>query len=278
MLFLGSTAHLQAAVPPSPDTLTEIFGLPVTNSMITSWVISLLIIVLVRGLIKKPTLVPHRGQAFMEGIFEALKGVIEPIVGKHMVGPTFPLLLGLFIFILLHNWSGLIPGVGTIGWGHYQDGTFYITEKLIRPGNTDLNTTVALALIGMTAWLYFCLRYAGIKMFLYDLFGNKADKKETPLPIYILLIPIFIMVGFIEVISIAFRPVSLSFRLFGNMFGGENLLMSISDVFAWFVPIPFYFFEVMVGLIQASIFVMLIAIFTGLICNHEGGEGAGGHH
>ncbi len=272
LLFLGSAGHAQAAVPPAPDILTEVFGIPITNSMITSWVISIAIIVLIRGLIKKPTMVPHRGQALVEAIFEGIKGLIEPIVGKHMVRPVFPLLVGLFIFILLHNWSGLLPGVGTIGWGHFENGTFYITEKLIRPGNTDLNTTLALALIGMVAWLYFIIRYAGPKIVYHDLFGNKASKSETPIVIYYLLIPIFLMVGLIEVISIAFRPVSLSLRLYGNMFGGENLLMSMGEFFGWIVPIPVYFFEFMVGIIQASIFIMLIAIYIGLICNHEGGE------
>ncbi len=275
--FLGSASQAQASVPPSPDILAEPFGIPITNSMITSWVISIGIIVLIRWLIKKPTMVPHRGQGLVESIFEGIKGIIEPIVGKHMVRPVFPLLVGLFTFILLHNWSGLLPGVGTIGWGHFENGTFYITEKLIRPGNTDLNTTLALALIGMAAWLYFIFRYAGPRIIWHDLFGNKASKSETPIAIYYLLIPIFLMVGVIEMISIAFRPVSLSLRLYGNMFGGENLLMSMSDFFAWIVPIPFYFFEFMVGIIQASIFIMLIAIYIGLICNHEGGEGEEAH-
>jgi len=277
LLFLAGAGEAQAAVPPAPDTLTEVFGIPITNSMITSWVISIGLIVLVRWLIKKPTLVPHRGQALVETIFEGIKGLIEPIVGKHMVKPVFPLLVGLFLFILLHNWSGLLPGVGTIGWGYDRPEGFYITEKLVRPGNTDLNTTLALALIGMVAWLYFIFRYAGPKIIWHDLFGNKASKSETPVAIYYMLIPIFLMVGLIEMISIAFRPVSLSLRLYGNMFGGENLLMSMSDFFAWIVPIPFYFFEFMVSIIQASIFIMLIAIYIGLICNHEGGEGEDAH-
>ena len=102
-----------------------------------------------------------------------------------------------------------------------------------------------------------------------DELKNKADKKETPALIYVMLAPIFMMVGVIEIISICFRPVSLSFRLFGNVFGGENLLTSMTGMVPYLVPIPFYFYEVLVGVIQALIFTLLVAIYIGLMTNHE---------
>ena len=98
---------------------------------------------------------------------------------------------------------------------------------------------------------------------------NKADKKDTPKFIYIMLIPIFIGVGFIEMISIAFRPVSLSFRLYGNVFGGENLLDSMTGLAPFIVPVPFYLYEVLVGVVQALIFTLLVAIYIGLMTNHD---------
>ena len=121
----------------------------------------------------------------------------------------------------------------------------------------------------MLAWLIISLRVAGPKFFVWELFGNKADKNETPALIYVMLAPIFMMVGVIEIISICFRPVSLSFRLFGNVFGGENLLTSMTGMVPYLVPIPFYFYEVLVGVIQALIFTLLVAIYIGLMTNHD---------
>ena len=139
----------------------------------------------------------------------------------------------------------------------------------MRPANADFNATLGMALVAMLAWLIISLRVAGPKFFVWELFGNKADKKETPSLIYVMLAPIFMMVGVIEIISICFRPVSLSFRLFGNVFGGENLLTSMTGMVPYLVPIPFYFYEVLVGVIQALIFTLLVAIYIGLMTNHE---------
>ena len=126
-----------------------------------------------------------------------------------------------------------------------------------------------MALIATAAWLFISLKVAGPKFFIWELFGNKADKKETPAPIYALLIPIFIGIGFIEIISICFRPISLSFRLYGNVYGGESLLASMTSMVPFVVPSIFYFYEVLVGVVQALIFTMLVAIYIGLMTNHD---------
>jgi F-type H+-transporting ATPase subunit a len=266
--FFG-LAPLANAASPKAEVVFQPLGFPITNSMITSWVIAALIIIVVRMAVKKPTLVPHRGQAAVEGIVDGVKGLIEPIVGHRMVAVTFPLLSALFLYILIQNWSGLLPGVGTIGWGEYRETGFYVAKELIRPGHADLNTTLALALISFSAWLYYIFRYAGIKAIAYDLFGNKADKAEVPLLIFFPLFGVFFVVGLIEIVSIIFRPVSLSFRLFGNVFGGENLLHAMFHLFPWGLPIPFYILELLIGLVQALVFTLLVAVYIGLICNHE---------
>jgi len=254
------------------DQITEILGLPVTNSMLTSWIVTALIVILVRMAVRTPKLNPSRGQMFVEVAVEGLLNTVEPIVGKRMIRPTFWLLSSLFIFVLINNWIGLLPGVGTIGFNSTgTDGHVHFTP-LFRPGNADLNMTAALAIISMSAWLYFVLRYAGIKTLIYDLFGNKVVKGEVPMPIYILMGVIFLAVGLIEVVSIAFRPISLSFRLFGNVFGGENLLVNMQDIFSYVLPIPFLFLETLVGLIQALVFMLLVSVYIGLICNHDSGE------
>lgn len=269
ILFVLTAAPAWASgVSPRPYTLVEadrFFGLPLTNTMITSWVVSLLLILFVRWLVAKPTLIPSRGQAVIESLIGGLREMLGPIVGKHAMPGVFPFLVILFFFILVHNWSGLLPGVGTFGFYDEKGKLIY----WMRPGNTDLNMTIALAVISMGAWLFFCLKYAGVRVLMFDLFGNKADRKETPLLVYLGLIPIFAFVGIIEVVSIAFRPVALSLRLFGNMFGGENLL---DGLMGFFITIPFYFFEFMVGGLQAFIFTILVAIYIGLICNHGDDE------
>ena len=269
LVFLSSASLLSAAdgVSPSPYKLAEIFGLPVTNSILTTWAISILLILVIRFSVGTPKLIPGKGQAVIENLVGGLRDLLLPIVGKRAFSMAFPLLLGLFLFIVIHNWSGLIPGVGV--FGHiYEDEP----DKLIywmRPASADLNATFGMALVAMIAWLFISLKVAGPKFFVWELFGNKADKKETPKVIYLLLVPIFLMVGVIEIVSIAFRPVSLSFRLFGNVFGGENLLTSMTGMAPYLVPIPFYLYEVLVGVVQALIFTLLVAIYIGLMTNHD---------
>ena len=260
-------------VNPSAQALFHIGGLPISNSIFTTWLIAALIIIAIRLAVGTPKLIPGKGQGVVEGMAQGLRDALEPIVGKKMIGKTFPLLCGFFVFILLMNWSGLLPGVGTIKFqhdGHWLDA--------IRPANSDLNTTLALSVLSFVAWTYFVLRYAGFKVLVFDLFGNKADKKEVGMLMWVLLIPIFFAVGGIEVVSIAFRLISLSFRLFGNVFGGENLIHALSDpstlgAFATYVvPAMAGLLEILVGLIQAFVFTLLSAVYIGLICNHEGGH------
>jgi F-type H+-transporting ATPase subunit a len=269
LAILGSAPLLNAAdgVSPSPYKLTEIFGLPVTNSILTTWAISILLICVIRFSVGTPKLIPSKGQAVIENLVGGLRDLLLPIVGKKAFPMAFPLLIGLFLFIVIHNWSGLIPGVGVFGHVDASD-----PDKLIywmRPASADLNATLGMALVSMIAWFFISLKVAGPKFFVWELFGNKADKKETPKAIYILLAPIFLLVGVIEIVSIAFRPVSLSFRLFGNVFGGENLLTSMTGMAPYIIPVPFYFYEVLVGVVQALIFTLLVAIYIGLMTNHD---------
>jgi F-type H+-transporting ATPase subunit a len=248
---LGFVVALALAIPafasggegvaPAAEALFKIGPLPVTNSMVTSWVIAAILVIVIRIAVGRPKLIPSRGQAMVEHLVE-----------------------GLFLFILIQNWSGLLPGMGTI-FKADENGQW---RELIRPGNADMNGTIALAVVAMLAWLYLIIRYAGPKAIFLDIFGNKADKRETPAVIYYPLFIIFFAVGLLEIISIAFRPVSLSFRLFGNVFGGENLIHAMSGMQRWGLPIPFYFLEVLIGFVQAFVFTLLVSVYIGLICNH----------
>jgi len=255
-------------VNPSATDLFNIGGIPISNSILTTWIIAAALIIGVRLTVGTPKLIPGKGQAVLEGMAQGLRDALEPIVGKQMIGKTFPLLCGFFVFILMMNWSGLLPGVGTIKFQH-TDGTWL---DAIRPATSDLNTTLALSVISFLAWTYFVLRYAGIKVLVFDLFGNKSDRKEIGWGMWILLSFIFIGVGGIEVVSIAFRLISLSFRLYGNVFGGENLIHSLGGIAPYVIPAVAGLLEVLVGVIQAFVFTLLSAVYIGLICNHEGGH------
>jgi F-type H+-transporting ATPase subunit a len=279
--FLAGTSPLAAeGVAPGASKLIDFGnGWAITNSMLTGWAVSALLVTFILWLIGKPSVVPSKGQAVVESMIEALRGIFEPIVGKHAFPSSFPLLVTLFIFILFHNWMGLLPGVGTFGWGQVIDGHFQLTRPWIRPHNADFNGTIALALISFGAWAIIVFKFAGPKLILKDLFGNKAEKSETPGWLYPALSLVFLVVGLIEVFSIAIRPFTLSVRLFGNVFGGENLLHGTGFFFV------FYFMELLVGFIQALVFTLLTSVYIGLLCNHEGGDhahedahGGGGHH
>jgi F-type H+-transporting ATPase subunit a len=266
---IGGVSLSAQGVAPGAAKLIDIgHGWSITNSMATGWVMSALLVAFVLWLIGKPSVVPSRGQALIESLIDGLREIFEPIVGSRAFPASFPLLITFFIFILFHNWMGLIPGVGTVGWGHEIGGHFHLTRPFIRPFNADFNGTIALALISFGAWAIIVLKFAGPKAIFEDLFGNKADKNETPGWLYPILSLVFLLVGFIEVFSIAIRPFTLSVRLFGNIFGGENLLHGTGFIFV------FYFMELLVGVIQALVFTLLTAVYIGLLCNHEGGDHA----
>ena len=251
-------------------------GWAITNSMATGWSVSAVLIALILFAVRKPQVLPTKSQAVFESLLEGLRELFEPIVGKKAFRATFPLLVTFFIFILIQNWMGLLPGVGTVGWGHYVDGDFHISSPWIRPFTADFNSTIALAVVSFGAYLIIIFKYAGPKLILWDLFGNKADKKETPGWLYPFLTLVFLLVGCIEVFSIVIRPFTLSVRLFGNVFGGENLLHGTGFIFI------FYFMELLVGLIQATVFTLLTSVYIGLLCNHgddhEEGHAAEAHH
>ncbi len=273
--FFASTATSQASEVKG-EYLFEIAGLPITNSMLTTWIFTLIIILLFRLLIRgEAKLVPTKGQLLVETIIDALKGALEPIMGARAFKGAFPLLIGIFCYILIMNFSGILPGVGTIGQKQGSgESTHFV--PFLRPANTDLNTTLALAIISFVAWIYFVGKYAGAKHFLYDTFGNKANPAEVAKPMYIALFGVFFAVGCIDLISIVMRLLSLSFRLFGNNFGGEVLLENMHHIaistprfFSWLFPLPFYLLEMLIGLIQAFLFTLLTAVYIGLLTNNE---------
>jgi F-type H+-transporting ATPase subunit a len=247
-------------------------GFGITNSMLVTWIVAAAIIVFAQIATRRVQPIPSGAQNFWEWIVEGLRNFLENIIGRDLVKKGFWFYATTFIFILFVNWCGLIPGIGTIGWGHYDpSGNFHIDRPLFRGGNADLNMTTAMSAIFFVMWFVWAIQSVGFGGFLKHMF---APKGETTGIIKILMVVIFFAVGWLEVISIIFRPIALSFRLFGNIYAGESILEVMSTIVPWLspiLPIPFYILELLVGIVQALVFMLLCAVFTMLIAEHEEG-------
>ena len=264
--------HKQEGLPLRALPMNEESNFSPTSSMIVTWLVALGIIAFAQVATRKIKDVPEGAQNFWEFLVEGLYNFLESIVGKVLVKKTFWFFATAFIFILFTNWCGLIPGVGTIGWGHpnEQGALEHISRPLFRGVNADLNMTLAMSLTFFVCWIVWSIQANGIGGSLVHIFGNPARKEMAGL-LKIAMAGIFVLVGLLEIVSILFRPVSLSFRLFGNIFAGENVLESMSHIvpaLGWLIPIPFYFMELLVGLVQALVFMLLTAVFTLLMCGH----------
>jgi F-type H+-transporting ATPase subunit a len=245
------------------------FGFPITNSMIVTWIVAIGLLVFARFATRRMTEVPGGAQNFLEWLVESVYGLVESILGRALVRRTFWFFATTFIFILAANWLSLVPGVGTIGWGHQTDHGFVIDQPLFRGANADLNLTLAMALVFFACWIVWALRETGPRGIVKELFAPKGDTSGL---LRVVMVGVFFAAGCLEIISILFRPVSLSFRLYGNVFAGERMLETMATLvpaLAWLLPIPFYFMELLVGLVQALVFTLLTAVFTLLICQHE---------
>jgi F-type H+-transporting ATPase subunit a len=252
-------------------------GYFITNSMIVTWIVAAALIVFARIATRRIQAVPSGAQNFWEWLVESLYEFLEGIIGAELVKKTFWFFATIFIFILATNWFGLIPGVGTVGWGEQGPHGFVIRTPLLRGGNADLNMTFAMAMVFMALWVIWAVQAQGVGGALAHTFGAKGDSTGV---LRVLMVVIFFLAGVLEVFSIAFRPISLSFRLFGNVYAGENMLETMSRLvpgLGWLLPVPFYFMELLVGVVQALVFMLLTAVFTMLICMHEE-EGKGHAH
>jgi F-type H+-transporting ATPase subunit a len=269
---------LPAAIPEMkehglPQKAVEIarpFGFPITNSMVVSWIVAVGLIIFARLATRDMKGVPGGAQNFLEWLVEGLYNFLESIIGPRLVKRTFWFLATVFIFILSANWVGLIPGAGTVGWGHQTPNGFVVDQPLFRGANADLNLTFAMALVFFACWIIWSLQEVGPVGFLKELFAPKGESTGL---LKVLMIVAFFAAGLLEIISILFRPVSLSFRLYGNIYAGETMLETMSRMvpgLGWLLPIPFYFMELLVGLVQAMVFMLLCAVFTLLMCSHEG--------
>jgi F-type H+-transporting ATPase subunit a len=269
---LAAEKGMAEGLPPNAPDIFSIGPFQVTSSMLVTWIVALGVILFARYATRNIKEVPDSAQNFWEWMVESLYEFLEGVLGSDLVKKTFWFFATIFIFILFTNWFGLLPGVGTIGWGMNTADP----HPLLRGGNADLNMTSAMAAMFMVCWLVWALQSDGVWGFALHIFGPKGDSSGF---IKYMMIVVFFLVGFLELLSIAFRPISLSFRLYGNIFAGENLLDALSNtvqhpawakaVFSALLPAPFYLLELLVGIVQAMVFMLLTAVFTALICQHD---------
>jgi F-type H+-transporting ATPase subunit a len=270
--FAAETAEgAHETLPQAAPELGHLGPLHITSSMVVTWVVALFIIIFSHVATRDMKDVPSGIQNFWEWLVEGLRNFLESIIGRDLVMRTFWFFASIFIFILFCNWMSLIPGVGSIGWGvPGADGKLHhISHPLLRGANADLNMTLSMSMVFFVCWTYWAVSVNGPGGFILHLFGPKGDTKGF---MKLLMIMVFIIVGLLEVVSILFRPVSLSFRLYGNIFAGENILETMATMnpyIGWLLPVPFYFMELLVGLVQALVFMLLTAVFTLLICQHD---------
>lgn len=247
------------------EPIVHIGSFPITNALMTSGVALLIIVTLVILVSRNIKKVPTGLQNALEMIIEGFLGIFDGVTGSRKKSLQFaPLVLAFFFFVLINNWMGILPGVGSIGQ-IVKIGSENFFIPYLRGGTADLNTTLALATIGVVishilgviaigSWNYFN-KFINIKVLL------EIPKKVFKDPTVLIVNPIKAFVGIIEIIGEVAKIASLSFRLFGNVFAGEVLLASMSAILAYGIPIPFLFLEILVGLIQALIFAMLILTY-----------------
>ena len=260
-------------LPAHAETLFKIGPFPVTNSMVMLWIVAGFIILVAQLATRDIKMIPRNLQNFVEWLVESLYNFLEGILGAQLVKKTFWFFATIFILILFSNWAGLMPGVGTIGrldTAGFDGNPHDQFRPFLRGANADLNLTVAMAVIFAILWFYWAITENGLKGFFAHIFAPKG--KFAGLMLAFMAV-IFFLVGLIEVASILLRPVALSFRLYGNIYAGENMLESMTLMvdkpwLAWLPPLPFYFMELLVGLIQALVFMLLTAVFLKLICDH----------
>lgn len=269
MMASASAAELPYGAP----VVIELGFFKVTNSMVAMWIIGIAVIFVAQIAARNVALIPTGLQNFLETVIENLQGFLATIMGDKLAKETFWFFGSVFIFIITANWMGLLPGVGTVGFDRVNaSGDVVEWVPFLRGANADLNTTLALALTFFGCWIYWSIKANGPGGFLAHIFIYQGEGKGA---IKILLIAIFFVVGFLEVVSIAIRPLTLTFRLYGNIYAGESLLELMlykGGIFGWLTALPFYFLELLVGAIQALVFTLLTAVFTALMCTHEEGE------
>ena len=236
----------------SGETIFNIGNFPITNTLLDTLAVDALIIAgifALRNLKRVPNFFQNSVELVIDGFYSLTVGISPKQATK-----IFPYFMSFFIFIIVANLTGLLPGFGTIGFFKGKE-----LIPLLRASTSDINTTLGLALVSAVATHILAIRSTGVREYLSRYFS---------------LNPIYLFVGFLELIGEFTKIISLSFRLFGNIFAGEVVISTISNIFAFLAPLPFLGLEVIVGIVQALVFAMLTMVFMAILTtsHSEGGE------
>ncbi len=279
---------MELHLPPlAAETIHHIGNFPITNSYINTTlalVVFVLLAIAVQLGIRKyysKDIAPKGFLNFFEWLVETMFSYLDQVTGDRKKSLKFlPIIGGFFLFILIANWMGLLPGTGSITITALHNGEVSALP-LLRPSNTDLNMTLAMAILAVVS--SHVLGIVAIGFFKYtNRFIKLGDLWKAIIsfsPVNILTAVIEFFVGIIEIFSEVAKMVSLSLRLYGNVFAGEVLLTVLASLMAYVVPLPFIGLELLVGLIQALVFSMLTLVYLNLATTDthghaESGEGA----
>lgn len=246
-----------AAISLAPEVVFSVSGIKITNSILATVLVDVVLISFVYKIRTGLSMIPGKIQSIAESIISYFYSLTDQISGK-FTDTVFPWFASFFIFIFFSNIIGLLPGFGSIGFFHTEHGE-KVFVPLLRATTSDFNTTFALAIISLAATHVLSIKHNGIIEYLKKFFS---------------LNPIYLFVGILELVSEITKLISLSFRLYGNIYAGEVVIHTISSLFAFVAPIPFLLLESIVALVQALVFSMLTMVFmTILITPHkEGGD------
>lgn len=241
------------------ERVGTLWGIPITNTLVAEWVVMALLIITAVIVGRNPKLIPGRVQNFFELIFDFLIDYMAQILGNRKLSIRFfPLIVTVFLFIAFSNLFDFLPIMGALVVHHAGE-----TVPLLRPVNTDLNVTLALAIIAV-----FSIEISGIVLLGFWRYGSKFFNFSSPLNF---------VVGIIEFVSELSRFISFSFRLFGNIFAGEVLLAVAGFFMPYVLPVPLMAFETFVGVVQAAVFAMLMLFFIKLAIAEPHGSHSEAH-
>ncbi|MBU1915554.1 F0F1 ATP synthase subunit A [Patescibacteria group bacterium] len=270
------------SVPVQAEQLFNLAGLPITNSMINAWIAILVFVVLALALRKPASGAPRGIRNAAEAVLEFMLGFMDQVTqDRRKSRKFFPIVGTLFLFILISNWMGLLPGVGTIGlWATSTHGEAHLIP-LFRPATSDLNMTLAMGIAAVVMSHIFGIRTIGffrhVNKFIqlgsfWQALVSFRRKKLGDYAIGLFVAFVELGVGIIELISEVAKIVSLSLRLFGNIFAGEVLIHVMMSLIAFIIPLPFMAMEIIVGVVQALVFAMLTLVYLTISTSEPHGE------
>ncbi len=231
------------------ETVFSFAGFRVPNSLLATLLVDALLLVVVLVVRRKIALVPGRFLQAAEGVVDFLKTTVDQVAGSRS-GIIFPWVVVFFLFILFNNLMGLFPGFGSVGFWRSGEGAGEHLVPIFRGATSDLNVTLALAIVSVIATHVLAIRTNGIRDYLKRFFA---------------LNPILLFVGLLEIVQELTKFISFSFRLFGNISGGEIVLGTVASMFSFILPIPFLALEILVGVVQAAVFALLTMAFMAIL-------------